>query len=791
MASPPLRSSSPGAGAPGERHRWLLVAAPVVYVLLLCGPVLLGGSGLVLGAPGTDLGNQFVGQREFAFGELERGRLPLWNPHIFSGMPALGDIQLGLCYPFNLIFLALPLAAAFNVSIMFHLALAGVCMGCWARSLGLKLVPALAAGILYIGCGAHYSHVLPGHETAICLLPWAPLLFWSIDGVARDGRPGPVIAGAATLAMMILAGSPQFIFHLGVVAVPYALLRLAGSNSRIRKTLLLAAIPLLAAGVSAFQLAAMAQAKAGTPREGNLPYEYAAMFSLPPENLLTLLSPFPWGGVGGEGYWGRWLLWETQLFFGITGLVMVLVALGRKTDRSRWYLFGLVVFLLILALGNHTPLFRVLYDHFPPFGYFRGHSKWIFPASIFLVLFAARGFQAFLDDPAKPRSLPWFLAAATVLLGTAALFLQWGTGRTTAPGWWVSFLVSIGRSGESYSLTPALLEDQGFLSASLGGAALASGVAAATALLLALLIGIARRRRRFATAVVALGILEIFLFNRAYLTAFPLESARRPEVAAALQRDPGDHRVLVLDAPNSAMSTGALDVWGYNPFVPRRYAEFMAFCQGVPLDTPAVDIPLGRWDPLLALVRTRYVFAPTAGNGPAIEGPFPHLPHALLVPQFQVARGSREQILEAMRGAGFDPYRTAILEEPPIFPPGSVLRAGAGKGTAIIRTVSTDELVAEVETDAPALLLLTDAYFPGWRATPLPGSAQESYRMLRADYVLQAIPLGAGSHRIRLEYAPAGLALWGAVSLCTTLGLICAGIVLWLRRRRGGDAARR
>ena len=54
---------------PGERSRWLLLVVPVSYVLLLCGPALLGGSGLVLGSIGGDLASEFVGLREFGFGE--------------------------------------------------------------------------------------------------------------------------------------------------------------------------------------------------------------------------------------------------------------------------------------------------------------------------------------------------------------------------------------------------------------------------------------------------------------------------------------------------------------------------------------------------------------------------------------------------------------------------------------------------------------------------------------------------------------------------------------------------
>lgn len=760
--------------------RWPLVFAPVLYVLVLCGPTLLAGGGAVLGAGSGDLFLQFVPQREFGFGELAQGRLPLWNPRIFSGMPALGNIQFALCYPLNLLFLLLPLPTAFNLSIMVHLALGGMFMGAWVRSRGLTLLPSLAAGILYLGCGAHFSHVLAGHQTMITLLPWAPLLFWSVDRVTRDGRPGPALAGAIAVAMMLLAGYPQFVFHVGLAAALYAVMRLAEAERLLRKVLLLAAIPLLAAGVAAFQLAATAQAKAGSLREGPLAYDYAAMFSLPPENLLTVLSPFPWGGVGGEGYWGRWYLWETQLFFGVTALFMTLVALGWKADRERWRIFGLAALMLLLALGDATPLFRILHGYAPFFGHFRGHSKWILPASLFLILLAARGFQSFLVEPGKPRTLPWVLAATAGAAGTMAMVL--GSNWPPVVAQWHSFLLTLDRRGGSYRLTPDLLLQDEFLRTTLRGTALAFAIAAATLIVLAVLVVAARRRPRLAPAVIVLALLEVYFFNHTYLASFPIELARRGDVAAALKGDPGDYRIHVLDHPNSAMSTGFPDIWGYDPFVPRRYATFMAFCQDVPLDTPAVDIPIRRWDPLLALLRVRYFFTPAPTGGLEVAGPFPHLPRALLLTEYELVSGPPEELLAAMRRADFDPSRTALLEESPAFPTESKPRGGRGPGSIRVRPLSTDELLVEAETDGPALLLLTDPYFPGWRADPLPGSSQRTYRILRADYILQAIPLAAGNHRISVEYSPPGLTLWGIISLSTTLGMACYGITLRLRR---------
>jgi uncharacterized membrane protein YfhO len=82
---------------------------------------------------------------------------------------------------------------------------------------------------------------------------------------------------------------------------------------------------------------------------------------------------------------------------------------------------------------------------------------------------------------------------------------------------------------------------------------------------------------------------------------------------------------------------------------------------------------------------------------------------------------------------------------------------------------STDHLTIRAELPHAALLLITDSYSAGWRATPLPGSIQRSYQVLPANYVLRAIPLAAGSHRLRLEYAPLAFRAGVWVSLASLI----------------------
>lgn len=761
----------------------LLIGVPLLYLLILFGKDLQGGHGVVIGAPGTDLFLQFLAQREFAYGEMAKGNFPLWNPHIFSGIPTLGNIQFALCYPLNLIYLLLPLAPATNTVIIMHLALAGVFMGNWIRSMGMDLRVSLATGIIYIGCGAFYSHIYAGHMTMICLLPWAPLLFWSVDEIIKGRETGPVIAGGAALGMMILAGYPQFVFHLGIAAALYSALRLFESGMSIRKILLLMMIPALALGLSAFQLAATWQIRDESLRGGNLSFEYASMFSLPPENLLTLISPFPFGGSG--TYWGRAYLWEMELFIGVTTLVMAVIATCRKESPMRWSLPVLVMIMVLLALGKNTPLFRILFDHVPGFANFRGHSKWALPATIFLLLMAANGFQAFIRDPSRPKRLPLVLALLGMIMALAALLCRTDAGELSPPpAWWYSFLEYVARSQESYK--PFQFFQEPFvqrLSLAMLGKAL--GLASATFITLALIIFISRRKPVAASSVLLLAVLEIFLFNRAYLATFSINNARMPQVASAVAGSNDDYRVTVAGQPNSAMSTGALDIWGYDPFVPRRYAEFFAFSQGVPIDTPAVDIPMNKWHPLLSILRFRYTFVPGNDGSIQMEGPYPHLPRAVLIPEYRVARGTAEKILSSLARPGFDPTREVILEAPPPFQP----RKAEFQGNVQVRTISTDEFQVEVEVESPSILLLTDPFAKGWRAEGGNGAPQATYPIMKADYILQAIPLQAGRHSIRILFDPPGLAIWGILSLVTAAIMAAVGIRLLISRRAAGKVS--
>jgi uncharacterized membrane protein YfhO len=76
------------------------------------------------------------------------------------------------------------------------------------------------------------------------------------------------------------------------------------------------------------------------------------------------------------------------------------------------------------------------------------------------------------------------------------------------------------------------------------------------------------------------------------------------------------------------------------------------------------------------------------------------------------------------------------------------------------------------------LLVLSEVYYPGWKAR-VDGLPAES---LRADLALRAIPVPAGSHRVEMIYRPWTVPAGIGISLLSIMG---AGLAaLWVRRRR-------
>ena len=90
---------------------------------------------------------------------------------------------------------------------------------------------------------------------------------------------------------------------------------------------------------------------------------------------------------------------------------------------------------------------------------------------------------------------------------------------------------------------------------------------------------------------------------------------------------------------------------------------------------------------------------------------------------------------------------------------------------------SNNRLHLQVMAAENGLLVLSDTYYPGWRAF-VDGKGTKIYR---ADYTIRAIPLDTGAHRVELVYDPISFKLGAGAALLGILGCIGMG---WIARRR-------
>ncbi len=766
MQTPRPPVQAPHAAASAAIGLALLSLAAFADVLLASGDV-------VLSHREADTFRYFAHVRAFAASEMLAGNLPLWNPHIFAGQPFLGAFQPALFYPPNLLYLVLPLDWAINLDATLHVFLMGWFGWIWVRGRGLEPLPAFYAAAVMMLCGALAMRVLAGQLTVLAAACWTPAILAVAERLLRRASLGVTLAGIAAVTLQILSGYPFYVFATALLVALVAAPRVWRERPTPSQWAALAAVGVAPLALAAVQLWTGLDTASESLRAGGVPYWFGASFSLPPANLLTAVAPTVFGDLPRGVYWGAYSYWDVCLFLGVTTVVLAAVGALRGDRSVRRGGALAVVSMLVLALGEHTPVYRVLFDWVPGFDSFRAPSKFALQASIFVALLAGAGLQRVIREPREAR---WGIGVA---VGLAVLLAGGGLSIVLAPDAFDALVPALANPMRLHTVV-----DRETIAP---GARAALWVAGATAAAVALLLAGRRRSVHAATALAVIGVAEVWLFAATHHDRFDLSELERPELERFYRERAGDDRVLDRTGRNHAMVAGGRSVWGYDPVQIARYARFGATVQnrGELLDwalDPDAALPrvpkLDRPDSLLRLVRARWVVDGWSSDAPPreLEGALPRL---LLIGE--VTEVESFDALLGVRDPEFDARRRAFVEAP-LDPPPTV---EGTRGSARIVAESTDHLEIEVDLPAPALLVLTDAYSRGWRARlEREGRRSEPAAVVPVDYFLMGVALPAGRQRLHLEYSPAAYRAGAWVSGLSGLAYL-AVVAIWARGARG------
>ncbi len=216
-------------------------------------------------------------------------------------------------------------------------------------------------------------------------------------------------------------------------------------------------------------------------------------------------------------------------------------------------------------------------------------------------------------------------------------------------------------------------------------------------------------------------------------------------------------------------AAGFDQVCGYEPMMLRRYAETMNAAGGHVAGRDMVILASVGPHPVIRMLSTAIWLHGYAGILRRFDNP---LPRSWVVNNAVVIEDKDERLKTLAKGP-WDPGRTVILESYPKAAPPEPTEKPAG--TSRVRSKRPGFYELEAECDAPAFLVLSEAYYPGWSAT-VDGQDAE---ILPANHMIQTIGMPKGKHVVRFEYRSRFLPIGFLVSIAA----IALPLGLWWRRR--------
>ncbi len=806
-----------------ERSRHLLCLLFLLALsLAFFAPIHFGGKRLI----GGDTVNwRAMAQSVIAYRD-STGTEPLWATNAFAGMPAymisypagvpqidsLLDWLRGFLWPTSHFFFLLA-GTYWLVVYLTRRPLAGI-LAAVAYGLTTYIPIILKAG--------HNSKFI-----ALCFAPWLVLAFVY---VLRQPRWLAGLLFAIVLAANLRAGHVQITYYVTFLLGLWWLAEGVAAWRERRLAVFGRATGWLALG-SILALLMIAQPywpiyeykqytiRGGTEATGGgdgLDWDYAMSWSQAPGELITLLIADAYGG-GSPTYWGPKPFTEGPHYVGGIILWLALLALWRRRERTVWILGAGTLLMILFSLGSYFPLLnRFMFTYFPLFDAFRVPETWLSTAALGLALLAALGGSWLVEQkPLRPRSLR---PAYQMWLGLTALVLVLWLARGSLfaferPGEVEQIAQQVAAANNLPADDPRLLQAvRQYVAEQRAERASLFGRDARRTLVFLLLAGgllwLYNRQRLPDWGLVAglalLVTVDLWGVGRRHLNDEVLTDARRitdlipiysfDHFLLERQREaggPGHFRVLSLESGNPMTNARPSyyheSIGGYHGAKLRLFQDYIDHL----FVDPATGLPRAR---ALDLLSVRYVVVPAGVSLPGMQVVFEDerwrvlenpaaLPRAFLVGRYEVVPD-----LEAHRQRLLDPSldlrQTVLLREAP----GVEITAIDSSSTVSVELVrfGPREIVWQVATDAPRLLVVDEIYYPaGWRAV-VDG---QSVPILQANYLLRAVPVPAGEHTVVMRFDPISH-VWGlritAIATLLVYGSVLIGLGLgWYRQRRG------
>ncbi len=700
---------------------------------------------------------------------LRAGELPLWNPLENGGVPLMANCQSSVFYPSRLILLFTDVDLAMTLFVLLKLWICGMTAYLCGRILRFSKPASRFFSVAWM-CGGFC--LTWANWPVADAASWIPVLFAGVELILERKYRQGFFAATVGATLLLFAGYPEAAFTMSLGLGFYFLLRLLwerrwGKDLWMPLTVSIAAwaVALTFCAVQLFPFVEyLAHSETFLGR-----VEEQLLVPLAGGALLTFWVPRFFGTASQGTFWdaGKWNSNLTgQQYPGLAvwcGVALLFVRAGtsrpRSLGRARIGALAITaVFLTLLAVN--LPTLQWIHE-LPVLSSVRElYHIWFV---LFIIpLLGVIGLDRWFSRPRRLRELAWLMPLVIGVAGFTAFLLQFNRGLMAA------------------AKVTEYVQMQVWVTA---------GMAVATVLVLAVSC-LWYRPNLFWGVLTALLAIDLLIATRGIDPTLPRDQVfPTTQLTAFLQAQEQPCRIGAAEGliiPGTVGNYGIEEWLGYDglyPEYPRRFqaklgpdvwnamepVRSIRYFLHNPLSDPRF--------PLDELTESGALEFEGTMDGLEVYKNRRAFPRAFLAAEVEVIP-DRDALFARMLEEAYDPGRVVVT---PVQPGGELPHATADRpGSAAIAEYTPNRVVIDVDADEPAVLVLSDSYFPGWKATVSGVSAQ----VFPAYYAFRGVLVPKGKCTVEFSYQPwtyrAGLAV-------STFGLLAglAVAVYCLRQGRG------
>ncbi|MDR3614160.1 MAG: hypothetical protein P4L53_11405 [Candidatus Obscuribacterales bacterium] len=375
-------------------------------LLLFYFPFILGQKTFVF----EDSTNFFEPLCSYIGRSLSEGRLPLWNPYSYCGMPQIAISSPSFCNPFSWLFVPFSYSQALGIILVLCQLVIGSGAFLLVQTLGWGGLPAALAGFV-IGLSG-YQFSLSSNYSLLTSAAWLPICFWLIHVLKKSPRSQhwriEMLGLTFSVCMLVLGGRPEIWLPGLFLLVAFSIFYSDDSKpSNLLQSFVLIKTILIGMFLSSPCLLPALEWMPLSRRSEGLPEGESLLFSANWYHLLDMLISHPLGDLQVQFSKFRILIephniepYVGSAYVGAVAIALCLIGSGRR-GRLFWCVCGTLGVATIACLGENMPGARAIVESVPILGALRFPSKLLFFVVLCISLLSARGLRDYLSGSAQ------------------------------------------------------------------------------------------------------------------------------------------------------------------------------------------------------------------------------------------------------------------------------------------------------------------------------------------------------------------------------------------------------